>query len=164
MLKLRFDRYITELTRQQWKQRDKPRDRANFLSGRTFCGQPVPGSKTVGPAELRKREHENKTGGNWGEKGRLPSFFLFFPAPPTFRVRSQSSLPESLERAILREAYMMFTGHFEGSLHDALPTNYPTWRRLWKFNLPHQKMYPILFWQVLVPVEAYLWLFILSSS
>ena len=29
-----------------------------------------PGSELVGPAELRKREHENKTGGSWGEKGR----------------------------------------------------------------------------------------------
>ena len=56
-------------------------------------------------------------------------------------------------RDILWESYMT---HY--------PPKYPTWRRLWKFNLPHQKMYPILFWQVLVPVEAYLWLFILSSS
>ena len=31
---------------------------------------PVPGSKMVGSAELRKRKHENKTGGNWGERGR----------------------------------------------------------------------------------------------
>ena len=35
---------------------------------------PVPGSEIVGygSAELRKRKHENKTGGNWGEKGRIP--------------------------------------------------------------------------------------------
>ena len=31
---------------------------------------PVPGSEIVGPAELREREDESKTGGNWGEKGR----------------------------------------------------------------------------------------------
>ena len=29
---------------------------------------PVPGSEIVGSAKLRKREHENKTVGNWGEK------------------------------------------------------------------------------------------------
>ena len=28
-----------------------------------------PGSEIVRPAELRKREHENKTGGIWEEKG-----------------------------------------------------------------------------------------------
>jgi len=43
-----------------------------------------PGSEVGGSAELRKREHENKTGGNWEEKepGRLslPSFLL--PPPP----------------------------------------------------------------------------------
>ena len=49
-----------------------------------------PGSELVGPAELRKREHENKTGGIWEEKGQgtglsLPFFFLF-PTPPLFRV------------------------------------------------------------------------------
>ena len=48
------------------------------------------GSEIVGSAELRKRERENKTGGNWEEKGRvtglsLPSFSLL-PAPPPFRV------------------------------------------------------------------------------
>ena len=48
------------------------------------------GSELVGPAELRKREHENKTGGIWEEKGQgtglsLPFFFLF-PTPPLFRV------------------------------------------------------------------------------
>ena len=29
-----------------------------------------PGSEIVRPAELRKREHENKTGGIWEEKGQ----------------------------------------------------------------------------------------------
>ena len=65
----------------------------------------VPGSGIVGSAELRKCEHENKRGGNWGEEGRrslsLPSFF-FFPVPPTFRkpfTFASSSLSESLEQA-----------------------------------------------------------------
>ena len=51
---------------------------------------------------MRKREHENKTGGNWEEKGRLP--FSFFPAPPTFRMPftfASSPQSESLEQAIL---------------------------------------------------------------
>ena len=47
----------------------------------------------VGPAELRKRQNENRTGGNWGEKGRP----FFRPAnlsvPFTF---ASSSLSESL--------------------------------------------------------------------
>ena len=49
-----------------------------------------PGSELVGPAELRKREHENETGGIWEEKGQgtglsLPFFFLFpFSHPATF--------------------------------------------------------------------------------
>ena len=49
----------------------------------------------VGSAELRKRENENKTRGNWGS---IHSFFLF-PAPPTFHVPftfASSALPESL--------------------------------------------------------------------
>ena len=57
----------------------------------------------IGLAELRKREHENKRRGNWGEKGRLP-FCLFFPAPPTFRMPftfTSSPQSESLEQAIL---------------------------------------------------------------
>ena len=71
---------------------------------------PVPGSQIVGSAELRKRKHENKTGGNCERRGgSLPfSFFLdcktvgFFLAPPTFRVPfslASSPLPESLEQA-----------------------------------------------------------------
>lgn len=49
-----------------------------------------PGSELVGPAELRKREHENETGGIWEETGQgtglsLPFFFLFpFSHPATF--------------------------------------------------------------------------------
>ena len=49
-----------------------------------------PGSELVGPAELRKREHENETGGIWEEKEQgtglsLPFFFLFpFSHPATF--------------------------------------------------------------------------------
>ena len=31
-------------------------------------------SRGLEPAELRKREHKNKTGGNWGEKGWLFPF------------------------------------------------------------------------------------------
>ena len=56
------------------------RHQYEFLS---LSRQPVPGSEIVGPAELRKREHENKTGG----------------APPTFRVPftfASSPLSESL--------------------------------------------------------------------
>ena len=53
-----------------------------------------PGSELVGPAELRKREHENKTGGIWEEKLRgrelgslsLSFSFFLFPTPPLFRV------------------------------------------------------------------------------
>ena len=42
-------------------------------------------AEVVGPAELRKREHENKTRGNWGEKGRLsPFLFPFFSRPVKF--------------------------------------------------------------------------------
>ena len=50
---------------------------------------PVPGSEIVGSAELGKREHEKKKGGNQ-------------PAPPTFRVLftfTSSPLSESLEQA-----------------------------------------------------------------
>ena len=35
-----------------------------------FRSWPVPGSEIVGSVELRKRKHENKAGGNWGEQGR----------------------------------------------------------------------------------------------
>ena len=42
---------------------------------------PVPGSEIFGSAELRKRKHENKTGGNWEEKGRLS---LPFSRPANF--------------------------------------------------------------------------------
>ena len=58
----------------------------------------------VAPAELKTREHENKTGGNWGEQGLWSSLslhFSFFP-PPTFRVPftlASSPLSESLEQA-----------------------------------------------------------------
>ena len=54
----------------------------------------------MGSAELRKCEHENKTGGNWGEEGRqilsLPSFFLFFPPRQLFACLSLSRLPHYL--------------------------------------------------------------------
>ena len=63
----------------------------------------------VGSAKLRKREHEYKTGGNWGEEGRRTSFF---PPPPPFPrscshiflylsfTYASSLLSESLEQAI----------------------------------------------------------------
>ena len=56
-----------------------------------MSAKPIPGSEIVGPAELRKRKHENKTGGNF-----------FFPAPPTLRVLfpfASSPLTESVEQA-----------------------------------------------------------------
>ena len=77
------------------------------MTGNTFAfvgelrTQPVPGSEIVGPAELRKREDENKTEGNWGEQALSLFLFLFF-ASPTFRVPftfASSPLPESLEQA-----------------------------------------------------------------
>ena len=64
----------------------------------------------MGSAKLRKRKHEYKTGGNWGEEGRRTSFF---PPPPPFpRSRAyifaclsftyaSSLLSESLEQAIV---------------------------------------------------------------
>ena len=54
--------------------------------------QPVPGSEIVGSAELRKRKHENKTGGNWGKRGRAP-FFFFFPPREIFACLFLSRLP-----------------------------------------------------------------------
>ena len=59
---------------------------------------------------LRKREHQDKTGGNWGEEGRRTS--LFPPLPPFPRSRAyifaclsftyaSSLLSESLEQAII---------------------------------------------------------------
>ena len=50
-------------------------------------------SEIVGHTELRKREDENKTEGNWGQQG--PTFRL----PFTF---ASSPLSESLEQAIAR--------------------------------------------------------------
>ena len=62
--------------------------------------EPVPGSGIVGSAELRKCEHENKRGGNWGEEGRrslsLPSFFLFFLPRQLFACLSLPRLPHYL--------------------------------------------------------------------
>ena len=64
-----------------------------------------PGSELVGPAELRKREHENETGGIWEEKGQgtglsLPFFFLFpfsfFPPRHFFACLLLSRLPHFL--------------------------------------------------------------------
>ena len=48
--------------------------------------QPVPGSKIVGSAKLRKREHENKTEGNWEQEWRRSLSLLpfFFPPPSPF--------------------------------------------------------------------------------
>ena len=63
---------------------------------------PVPGSEIFGSAELRKRKHENKTGGNWGQKGRLSLPFSFFPPRQLFAYLFLSRLPllpESLEQA-----------------------------------------------------------------
>ena len=51
---------------------------------------------------MRKREHENKTGGNWGEEVFFLFSRLFFLAPPTFRVLftfASSPLSDSLEQA-----------------------------------------------------------------
>ena len=67
-----------------------------------FIIYPLLGSEKVGPAELKKREPINKTGGNWGEEGRLYPFSNLFPypAPSTFRVPFTfgiSPLSESLE-------------------------------------------------------------------
>ena len=68
-----------------------------------FIIYPLLGSEKVGPAELKKREPINKTGGNWGEEGRLYPFSNLFPypAPSTFRVPFTfgiSPLSESLEQ------------------------------------------------------------------
>ena len=73
----------------------------NFL---WMCGSwkviVVPGSGIVGSAELRKCEHENKRGGNWGEEGwwslSFPSFFLFFLPRQLFACLSLSRLPHYL--------------------------------------------------------------------
>lgn len=55
--------------------------------------------------ELRKCEHKNEMGGNWGKEGAaepISSFlFPFFPAPPNFRVPftfPSSPLSERLEQ------------------------------------------------------------------
>ena len=58
----------------------------------------VPGSEIFGSAELRKRKHENKTGGNWEEKGRLslPFSRLFFPLRQLFAHLFLSRLPHYL--------------------------------------------------------------------
>ena len=60
----------------------------------------------MGSTELRKCEHENEMGGNWGKEGAAEpiSHFLFpfFPAPPTFRMPFtfvSSPLSERLEQA-----------------------------------------------------------------
>ena len=68
-----------------------------------FIIYPLLGSEKVGPAELKKREPINKTGGNWGEEGQLYPFSNLFPypAPSTFRVPFTfgiSPLSESLEQ------------------------------------------------------------------
>ena len=73
------------------------------LDCKQFIIYPLLGSEKVGPAELKKREPINKTGGNWGEEGRLYPFsnLFSFPAPPTFRVPFTfgiSPLSESLEK------------------------------------------------------------------
>ena len=49
-----------------------------FLTSPLPSLQPVPGFEIVGSAEVRKREHENKTGGNWGDQGpfTFASFLL----------------------------------------------------------------------------------------
>ena len=49
-----------------------------FLTSSLPSLQLVPGSEIVGSAEVRKREHENKTGGNWGDQGpfTFASFLL----------------------------------------------------------------------------------------
>ena len=49
-----------------------------FLTSPLPSLQLVPGSEIVGSAEMRKREHENKTGGNWGDQGpfTFASFLL----------------------------------------------------------------------------------------
>ena len=49
-----------------------------FLTSSLPSLQLVPGSEIVGSAEVRKREHENKTGGNWGDQGpfTFTSFLL----------------------------------------------------------------------------------------
>ena len=58
--------------------------------------------RSVGSAELREREHENKTAGNWGENGvgndyRLSSLPLSFFSPR--ELFACSPLSESLEQA-----------------------------------------------------------------
>ena len=44
-----------------------------------YNGLPVAGSEIGGSAELRKRKHEDKTGGNWGELFECLFFFCIFP-------------------------------------------------------------------------------------
>jgi len=41
--------------------------------------EPVPGSEIVGPAELRSRKHENKTGGNRPANFSCAFCFRVFP-------------------------------------------------------------------------------------
>ena len=75
---------------------DKAEQRS--LSKETTPRQPVPGSEIVGPAELTKREDENKTGGSKVKVSISPFLLLFF-APPTFHVPftlASSPLSESL--------------------------------------------------------------------
>ena len=53
-----------------------PEQKGQTLERRHTHTWPVPGSKIVGSAKLRiKREHENKTGGNWTEEDRQRPLF-----------------------------------------------------------------------------------------
>ena len=67
-----------------------------------------PGSEIVRPAELRKREHENKTGGIWEEKlrgrelGSLSLSFFFFLFP--------FSHPATFSRALYFRVFPTFWG------------------------------------------------------
>ena len=108
-----------------------------------------PGSEIVRPAELRKREHENKTGGIWEEKGQgtglsLPSFFLF-PAPPLFRVPftfASSPLSEAwnrlrfsrLRRSPLMHALTEVCSHRESVISRGVSDILPPLPSVWLYS------------------------------
>lgn len=56
----------------------------NLLTLERVSYYPVLGSEIVGSAKLRKHEHKNKAGGNWGE-GALP---FSRPCPPFSRLHA----------------------------------------------------------------------------
>ena len=100
----------------------------------------------VGSAELRNREHENKTGGNWGS---IHSFFLF-PTPPTFRVPftftfASSTLPESLQQATLPTEKLLDTVFLVWGLKRV-----QKWRLYWTRSICHES---VRRWQALITTK-----------